>query len=866
MFAEWLASESDDKIFWIAGKPASGKSTLVNYVAKHEETQRLIESSLGDEAAVAYFFFDFRAGKGIANSFEGLRKSLLHQLLSHFSIGESAIRSRLGLNSYRELTNTDLAKIFQHVLGEGDQAALLLLDGLDEYAGHKPELVGLIKDITRYRVKICVSSRNEVPFSSAYRDITWKLYMDRVNGAGIETYAHRKLTDAWDPKGAEEKEVLDDAAKTISYNSSGVFLWARFAVSDILDMLIVHQTLAQGWIRSVIDNMPADLEARYAHTFDNIAPQNRRPCGIIFQLVNAARRSLLVSELFEAALLAGISFNSLNGPIQSKEVDAFERYVGIVTCGLIEPVLQLPDDPEEPHEEALHLRTIHRTVQTYLHKAGWKQLLGEMPLPGFQQILWIQVCKLFFAGKGARWPDADDNEDSLRSQAFGSVNTKIEVVEELGHGPVGDFQRSSSKCHSIRNYAYDQVLGHASQYEQEAERSCRPLIHGIMTPTWLKQHLDNHKGRHTVWTPRGVDKFALFGSDVHIAVLYGLIYYLKEALHQFPTMISSNTEPFISAMRAHRTRKSIGQRKPLSDVKRPSLLATAVWCLSHYETRLGAEIIRFLAPISPRLHDLDMLMAIVELPTSEIEVLLARYPLGPLTLRSTLLFYDIDMLEQAEYPDFTCGPLWAVGQRMNDVHENRAVLRLFLDRGEDIDGQCGPFGTVLHSVVAVIDQFDYWSDAAELSVRSFIEFGANVHTRVTQGNVLEFAWKQAHTETITGQFGSPACGALIKLFIDMDVANAVCDPNGEVPSKERTLALSGKDVPSPEDMSLYYYGTIARSSEWSIDEYGYTVRVRTGNGDQSEGSSDEDASDEDTSNDESFATATDIADLRENIP
>lgn len=256
------------------------------------------------------------------------------------------------------------------MLEEGDRPVLLFLDGLDEYAGHKLELVGLIKDITTYRVKVCVSSRNELQLSSAYGDLTWKFYMEQVNRAGIKAYTHRKLSDTWHPKNTEEMGVLNRAARTISSESDGVFLWARFAVLDILDMLDVHRNLEESWIRSVLDNMPADLEARYARIFDGIAPQNRRTCGAIFQLINAATRSLQVSELFEAALLAGISFNPLCGPIDSEKVDALERYLGIVTCGLIEPVLEYVRYSELSDRKPLQLRMIHRTVQTYLDKAG----------------------------------------------------------------------------------------------------------------------------------------------------------------------------------------------------------------------------------------------------------------------------------------------------------------------------------------------------------------------------------------------------------------------------------------------------------------------------------------------------------------
>lgn len=286
IFAKWLSTENTGKIFWIAGKPASGKSTLVNYVAKHEMTEQLIQASLGDNAAIAYFFFDFRAGTGIANNFEGLRRSLLRQLLSHFSIGESTIRSRLGLRSLQEISNTNLAEILRYVLDNDDRPVLLFLDGLDEYAGHKLDLVGLIKDITRYKVKVCVSSRNELPFSSAYGAQTWKFFMHEVNRIGIKSYALTRLTDAWEAINTEEMQILDDAAVTISHNSDGVFLWARFAVSDISDMLAVHRDLEESWMQSVIENMPPDLEKRYARIFGSIAPDKRRTCAIILQLVS----------------------------------------------------------------------------------------------------------------------------------------------------------------------------------------------------------------------------------------------------------------------------------------------------------------------------------------------------------------------------------------------------------------------------------------------------------------------------------------------------------------------------------------------------------------------------------------------------
>lgn len=68
---------SNAKVFWIAGKPASGKSTLVNYIAKHKNTRELVEGAFGKDLLIARFFFDFRGKDGLVNNFEGMRRSLL---------------------------------------------------------------------------------------------------------------------------------------------------------------------------------------------------------------------------------------------------------------------------------------------------------------------------------------------------------------------------------------------------------------------------------------------------------------------------------------------------------------------------------------------------------------------------------------------------------------------------------------------------------------------------------------------------------------------------------------------------------------------------------------------------------------------
>jgi hypothetical protein len=76
-FASWVKSSSG-QFFWISGKPGSGKSTLVNYISSPQTIMEKLPS--GHKWQVVHYFFDFRAGDGLANSFHGFLRSLLHTL------------------------------------------------------------------------------------------------------------------------------------------------------------------------------------------------------------------------------------------------------------------------------------------------------------------------------------------------------------------------------------------------------------------------------------------------------------------------------------------------------------------------------------------------------------------------------------------------------------------------------------------------------------------------------------------------------------------------------------------------------------------------------------------------------------------
>jgi len=79
-FTSWLQSGSG--LFWIHGKPGSGKSTLMKFIVQHKTTLELLHNwKTNDVEVKASFFFHYR-GSALQKSFEGLLRSLVAQILS----------------------------------------------------------------------------------------------------------------------------------------------------------------------------------------------------------------------------------------------------------------------------------------------------------------------------------------------------------------------------------------------------------------------------------------------------------------------------------------------------------------------------------------------------------------------------------------------------------------------------------------------------------------------------------------------------------------------------------------------------------------------------------------------------------------
>ncbi|KAL9107794.1 MAG: hypothetical protein Q9227_007309, partial [Pyrenula ochraceoflavens] len=169
-FQGWLGTGTG--LYWISGKPGSGKSTLMKFLATHANLRGSLEQwTEGQQLTILTHFF-WKPGTADQKSVNGLLRSLLYQLLHEHEplvhLIDTSLptevfawsHDQLQTTLYRALDSCQTTRI----------KVCLFIDGLDEIEGdptdHK-KLVDLIENLSQGRhVKAIVSSRPERLFST----------------------------------------------------------------------------------------------------------------------------------------------------------------------------------------------------------------------------------------------------------------------------------------------------------------------------------------------------------------------------------------------------------------------------------------------------------------------------------------------------------------------------------------------------------------------------------------------------------------------------------------------------------------------------------------------------------------------------
>lgn len=267
----------NDSVYWINGKPGSGKSTLMKYLYDNSLTQGLLQQwSKGHQLVTAAFFF-WNSGTRAQKTLE----SLLRSLLLHTMKGKRGCPDLIPIVLREQITNRNykllkkdqfhwslaqLKRAFNRLVTQDEIPVKIffMIDGLDECDDNHDELVAFLLKLSSPKVKILLSSRPWNVFKDAFGGMP-QLRLQDLTSNDIALYVEDNLkkNERMQHLLESNSEQAEALASEIVARSSGVFLWVKVVVGSLIDGLRNHDRISDLQARLLL--LPSDLAEVYQH-------------------------------------------------------------------------------------------------------------------------------------------------------------------------------------------------------------------------------------------------------------------------------------------------------------------------------------------------------------------------------------------------------------------------------------------------------------------------------------------------------------------------------------------------------------------------------------------------------------------------
>ena len=398
----------------------------MSYLEKASESWH-IDSGSHSRWSTIRFFFDFRAHHGLANNLEGLLRSLLFQILKQNPGSDDELRrleEKYGNNKADIWARGTLKKAFVRTLLQVSANLCILVDGLDEFSESLPELLTIFLDLpsrtdTGHLLKMCLASRPLPILAQALGDRPG-LQMQAHNTSAIQDYVFTTMANLG--VAAHDRLGLKKMSANIAEKAEGVFLWARFAVMEVVNGYAEGESTAE--LNQRLEKSPSDMDELYTNIFNRMDPKDREEAQLMFQLVCFAQefgaanpfdgsrsvKFINLRQLMEAVVIAQIRVAAPAQRVTVNELERFRKRLKAKSGGLLEEVYYeenfetyefdidtgLKLDRDERAREHFNknggmIILIHRTAQSYLDREGWFSGLVS-PLITSPHALWLYVC------------------------------------------------------------------------------------------------------------------------------------------------------------------------------------------------------------------------------------------------------------------------------------------------------------------------------------------------------------------------------------------------------------------------------------------------------------------------------------------
>lgn len=308
-FASWLRSPQE--LYWISGKPGSGKSTLMKLVRQDVRTYNLFrEHDRGARHVEIDFFFHDR-GSAVQKSLEGLLYSILYRLTSSerelANLVLAVVSSRPKTHRYTWSIHY-LRQALEIILTQNriHLRVLLFIDALDEFDGEPQTIVDFVKDMVRPRtgsttkVKVCCSSRPWNVFRDAFLEVIGCRVHEHTLG-DIRSYidgrfkSNARMREMMQQKQQRRRKPAQPLKDALLVRAEGVFIWIRLVLDELLKACTDGAMLEE--LMEILSSIPDDLDKSYQRLIDRIPKDCRFESYVLIEVVLRSKDSLGLRDL-----------------------------------------------------------------------------------------------------------------------------------------------------------------------------------------------------------------------------------------------------------------------------------------------------------------------------------------------------------------------------------------------------------------------------------------------------------------------------------------------------------------------------------------------------------------------------------------
>jgi hypothetical protein len=392
-FAEWLEGDTEN-IYWITGKPGSGKSTLMKYILTQGATrERLLRWSGATPLVMASFYF-WNAGLSLQKTYEGLVRTILYQCLEQepdlipqvcpkrwalLQLFGDQGGMKLPAWTWKELEHSLMLLAAQH--GKSVNVAIFI-DGLDEFSGDHLQLVQLLRRVaTISRLKLCVSSRPWNVFRDEFR-LSPSLQLENFTKEDIIAYVRGNLGDSagFQEFAAAYPTYSGDFQRQIVEKAQGVFLWVMLVLRSLLEGFTEGDRPSD--LQQRLDDLPADLELLFQTIWRSIGPAYMEEFAQYLLLLDASTQPLTLQRLWLASEPSAMQRDTT---IMSEDArEGLRRTMGRRLNSRTKGLL------EASHDDRVDF--IHRTLRDWIYQQEVWDGLTKLAGPVFDPHL--ELCRV----------------------------------------------------------------------------------------------------------------------------------------------------------------------------------------------------------------------------------------------------------------------------------------------------------------------------------------------------------------------------------------------------------------------------------------------------------------------------------------